>query len=274
MSTPSPRSSTPDAAALGRALARMREDSPLVQCLTNTVVTNWTANVLLAAGAAPAMIDNPREAGGFAGAAGCVLVNLGTLQEHTAAAMHEAVRGAHEAGTPWVLDPVGAGAGLPWRTGVARDLLDARAPAIVRGNASEILGLTGGSGGRGVDSADPVEAALDAGTDLARTRGCVVAVSGPVDHLTDGTTVVRLSNGHPWLTAVTGVGCALGALMAACTAAGVEPLAGAAAATSLLCLAAEDAAAGAAGPGSFAVALLDRLHTLTPDELAARARVS
>lgn len=273
MSTPSPASAvTPE--AIAAALAALREGSPLVQCLTNTVVTNWTANVLLAAGAAPAMIDNEREAAGFAGVASGVLVNLGTLQPDTVAGMFQAVHGADGAGTPWVLDPVGAGAGLPWRTDVARDLVDEGAPAIVRGNASEILGLTGGQGGRGVDSSDTVEAALDAGAGLARERGCVVAISGPVDHLTDGETTVRLANGHPWLTAVTGVGCSLGGLMAGFAGVVDAPLVAAAAATSLLCVAAEDAAEAATGPGSFAVGLLDRLHTLSPDELAARVRLS
>ena len=257
---------------LGAALATLRERAPLVHCLTNVVVTNWTANVLLAAGAAPAMVDNPHEAAGFAAAAGGVLVNLGTPYDDTTAAMHEAVRGAGEAGTPWVLDPVAAG-GLPWRTTTARELLDVAAPAIVRGNASEILGLTGGTGGRGVDSTEDAEAALDAAARLATARGCVVAVSGPVDVITDGARVVRLANGHRWLTRVTGVGCSLGALMAA-FAAVLDPLVAASAASALLTVAAEDAAAQARGPGTFAVALLDALERLTPDELAQRTRLT
>jgi len=105
---------------LGAALQRLRESTPLVQCLTNTVVSNWTANVLLAAGAAPAMVDNPYEAQAFAAAADGVLVNLGTPQDDTTGGMAAAVRGATEAGTPRVLDPNGAG-GLPWRNGKAHE---------------------------------------------------------------------------------------------------------------------------------------------------------
>ena len=53
-----PDSVTTDLTALtAGALQRMRDTGPLVQCLTNSVVTNFTANVLLAAGAAPAMVD-------------------------------------------------------------------------------------------------------------------------------------------------------------------------------------------------------------------------
>lgn len=269
-----PESTPPiTAALLGQVLADLRERGPLVQCLTNTVVTNWTANVLLAAGAAPAMVDNPHEARLFAGVADGVLVNLGTPQEDTVAAMREAVAGARAAGTPWVLDPVAAG-GLPWRTAVARELVAAGAPAIIRGNASEIAGLAGGAGGRGVDSTDAPEAALPAALTLARDHGCVVAISGEVDLLTDGDRQVRLANGHPLLTRVTGVGCSLGALMAGFAAVAGDPLVAAAGATALLTVAAEDAAAASSGPGSFAVALLDGLAGLSPQELAARARLS
>lgn len=261
-----------DPAAIGDGIDRMRAAAPLVQCLTNVVVTNWTANVLLASGAAPAMIDNSHEAGVFSAVAGGVLVNLGTPQDDTVAGMRAAVAGAHDAGTPWVLDPIGAG-GLPWRTEQAHELLAICPPAIVRGNASEIVGLAGGVGGRGTDSTASPEDALDAARALASEHNCVVAVSGAVDHITDGTRLVRVANGHEWLTRVTGAGCSLGALMAAFAAAEDRFLA-AVAATALLTVAAEDAATGAAGPGSFAVALLDRLHSITNADVAGRVRLS
>jgi len=250
------------------ALAALRDKAPLVQCLTNIVVAQWTANVLLAAGAAPAMVDNPEEAGPFAAIAGGVLINLGTPYAETVAAMDRAVAAATEAGTPWVLDPVAAGA-LAWRTEIAGKLLSA-GPTVLRGNASEVMALTGGKGGKGVESVDSPEAALPAARDLARLHGTVVAVSGPVDQLTDGDRVATISNGHPLLTRVTGVGCALGALMAAFAAVVDDPLLAATAATATLTVSADRAAERAIGPGSFAVALLDELAAITPDELSAR----
>ncbi|KUG53288.1 hydroxyethylthiazole kinase [Serinicoccus chungangensis] len=256
----------------GSCWARVREEAPLVQCLTNIVAAPSTANLLLAAGAAPAMVDNPHEAGDFAAVAGGVLVNLGTLSDGSVAGMHAAVRAAAAAGTPWVLDPVAAGA-LGWRTDVAHDLLSVATPALIRGNASEILGLAGGAGGRGVDSTAGPEAAAEEAARLATRHGCVVAVSGPVDHLTDGRRVVRVGHGHPWMTRVTGVGCALGALMAACRAVTDDSLVAATTATLALTLAAEGAAERSGGPGSFAVALLDELAALEPDTLAARAEL-
>lgn len=255
------------------ALEAVRRDAPLVQCLTNIVVAGWTANVLLAVGAAPAMVDNPEEAAEFATVARGVLINLGTPYPDTALAMVAAVGAAAQAGTPWVLDPVAAGA-LAWRTGIAADLLQLASPTVIRGNASEIGALTGGAGGRGVDAVDTPEAALPGAVDLAKLHGTVAAVSGPVDHLTDGERVVRVTNGHPWMTQVTGVGCALGALMAAFAAVVEDPLVAATAATATLTVAAEDAARATRGPGSFAVALLDELAALRLDVLASRVVLS
>jgi hydroxyethylthiazole kinase len=272
MSNMSPTSSV-SPQDLADALAALQDRPPLVQCLTNIVVAGWTANVLLAVGAAPAMVDNPHEAGEFAAIAGAVLVNLGTPYDDTAHAMHLAVAGAKPTGTPWVLDPVAAGA-LRWRTSLARQLLGEARPTIVRGNASEILALAGGAGGRGVESVDSPEAAAQVARDLAAQQQSVIAASGPTDHITDGDRMVRLSNGHPWLTQVTGVGCALGALMAAFAAVVPDAVVAAAAATATLTVAADSAAERSRGPGSFAMALLDELALIEPADLAARVRIS
>jgi hydroxyethylthiazole kinase len=262
-----------DAAALGDALSALRDAPPLVQCLTNVVVSQWTANVLLAVGAAPAMVDNPHEAAGFAAISSAVLVNLGTPFDDTAAAMFAAVTSAGEAGVPWVLDPVAAGV-MAWRTKIAHDLIAANAPSIIRGNASEILALAGGAGGKGVDSVHSAEDAVEVAKNLAREHGVIVAVSGAIDFITDGDRVVKLENGHPLMTQVTGVGCALGALMAAFAGVTEDPLLAAAAATAVLTVAADEAAIHSRGPGSFAVALLDELAGLTSHHLIERVRIS
>jgi hydroxyethylthiazole kinase len=265
---PESHSSTPiQPEALAGALASLREQSPLVQCLTNIVVANFTANLLLAVGASPAMIDNPAEAEAFAGTADGVLVNLGTPYPDTAEGMAAAIRGAESAGTPWVLDPVAVG-GLEWRTSLASQFLASYHPAIIRGNASEIMALAGGAGGRGVESLSSADQALEAATKLAGEYETVAAVSGATDHLTDGTRLVRVSNGHPWLQQVIGTGCGLGALMAGFAAVVGDPLCAAAAATATLTVAADVAAGRATGPGSFEVALLDSLDALTPEGLA------
>lgn len=257
-------------------LSALRSEPPLTQCITNSVVTGFTANVLLALGAAPAMVDITGEAGLFAGTASGLLVNLGTPTPEQRAASVEAATGAAAAGTPWVLDPVAIGA-LPIRTALAHELVEMR-PTAIRGNASEILALAGMSaGGRGVDSTDSTDAAADAAASLAVRSGGVVAVSGPVDLLTDGARVVRIRNGHELLTRVTGGGCALGAVMAAFLGAarshGFDALTAIASASLVYEIAAEQAAASASGPGSFAVALLDALAAVQPHDVAAAAQV-
>lgn len=269
--------STIDLAGSAAALLGvLREAPPLTHCITNAVVTGFTANVLLALGAAPAMVDIVDEAGMFAGIASGVLINLGTPTPEQRAASLEAVAGATASGTPWVLDPVAVGA-LPVRTALAHRLIEQR-PTAIRGNASEILAVAGlSAGGRGVDATDSTDAAADAAVALARRTGSVVAVSGPIDLITDGYRVLRLANGHELLTRVTGGGCALGAVMAAFLGAARETehdaLTAVAAASLVYTIAAERAAASAAGPGSFAVALLDALAAVGADDIRAGARV-
>jgi hydroxyethylthiazole kinase len=252
------------------ALDEVRSQTPLVQCITNSVVVNFTANALLSLGAAAAMVDIPDEAGPFARIASGLLINLGTPTAEQRTAMLEAVAAANDAATPWVLDPVAVGF-LPVRTPLAFALRDLR-PTIVRGNASEIIALAGaGAGGRGVDSSDGVDAALPAATSLAELTGAIVAVSGPVDLITDGTDVVRIANGNALLTKVTGGGCALGAVMAAFAATSDDRLATTVAAVSVYTIAAEIAAETSSGPGSFSVAFLDALANITADDITRRA---
>ncbi|WP_022888621.1 hydroxyethylthiazole kinase [Agromyces italicus] len=254
-------------------LDRLRTSPPLVQCITNTVVTNFTANALLATGAAPAMVDIVGEAGAFARIAGALLVNLGTPNPGQRDASREAVSAAREAGTPWVLDPVAIGA-LPIRTALAHELTEF-GPTAIRGNASEIIALAGGgAGGRGVDAADSTEAAAGAAAVLAERFGAIVAVSGPVDLITDGARTVRIANGDALLTRVTGGGCALGAVTAAFLATSDDPFTATVAANLVYTVAAELAAEGAHGPGSFAPRFLDALAAVDAAALVERARVT
>lgn len=245
---------------------KYRQRSPLVFCLTNTVVSNFTANMLLSSGASPAMTDLPGEAGPFAEVASAVLVNLGTPTTEQLTAMEEAVHSASAAGTPWVLDPVAVGA-LPVRTDFARRLVTQR-PTLIRGNASEILALAGKSStGRGVDALDTVSAALDAGRELAQEHGCVVAISGESDAIIDATRTVLVHTNGIGLTRMTGGGCALGAFCAGMLAVHDDPFEATIAAHGFYGLAAEKALEASTGPGSFAVAFLDALAATEPEEL-------
>ena len=242
-------------------LERIRSRHPLVHCLTNHVVKNFTANVLLAVGAAPAMVEHAEEAAEFAAMADALLVNIGTLDEPQMAAILKAIPSANRAKKPWVLDPVAVGP-LTVRTHFAHELVT-QSPTLVRGNASEIIALAGQQGrGRGVDSGDAAEAALNAASALVDTTGGAGLVTGPIDYAVDREGLVACANGHPVMTRVTGVGCAQGALAAACIAVADTPLAGAAAAAVVMGLAGDRAARVSVRPGTFAVALLDALDEI------------
>ena len=249
-----------------------RAQPPLVHCITATVSMGIVADGLLAAGARPMMTVTLDEAPVVTTAAEALLVNLGTLSTDAATGIPATVEASRAAGRPWVLDPAAVGL-APVRTALARALLE-QAPSVVRANASEVLVLAGaGTGGRGADSAaDPDDAAAAAAHVAGRTGG-VVAVSGPVDLVTDGTLVHRVAGGSPLLTRVTGTGCLLGALTAAC-AARATPMVAAVAATAWMAAAGGVAATAAPRPGSFRVALLDALDTLTPDDVAHAAEVA
>ncbi|PCN48087.1 hydroxyethylthiazole kinase [Curtobacterium sp. 'Ferrero'] len=272
MNTAAPSSPWVDRTA--ELLEAVRARAPLVQCITNTVVQNVTANVLLAVGASPAMVDVRTEAGPFARVADALLVNTGTPHAEQVEAALEAADAAVDAGAPWVLDPVAVGA-LPVRTALAGGLL-ARRPTVLRGNASEVLALLSDTaGGRGTDATASADDARTVATAAAGRHVGAVAVSGPVDLLvTPGGAVVRVANGTELLTRITGGGCALGAVVAAFAAVVPDdPGAAAVAATVVHTVAAELAAQEAGGPGTFQPLFLDRLAALVPEDVVRTARV-
>jgi hydroxyethylthiazole kinase len=259
----------------GTTLRELRERKPLVHQITNYVVMNETANATLALGALPVMAHAPQEVEEMVGLASALVLNIGTLSEHWTEAMLLAGRAASGRGIPVVLDPVGAGA-TAYRTETARRILDEASVTVLRGNPGEVATLVGAEAEvRGVESmASGIEPAELAG-EAARRLGLVASVTGPVDHVSDGGRTLAVANGHPLLAAVTGTGCISSALTGCFLAAKPDdPLEAAAEALAALGVAAEDAAAGAAGPGTFHAALYDALAALDPDTLDGRARIS
>jgi len=252
---------------------KMRSETPLVQCITNYVAMNIAANVLLSAGASPAMIHAEEEAGDFARIASALTINIGTLSPQWIAGMKAAANGANEAGTPWVMDPV-AHFATPYRANAALEILNL-GPTILRGNASEILAFSGAtSGGKGVDAGDSVEAAEATAKTLATERSMVVAVTGEKDFVTDGKRVARISGGSPMMPQITAMGCALTGLVGAFS--GVhrdDPFEATVTALALFGVAGARAHKSASGPGSFSVQFLDQLAAITPEDLKKEAGI-
>jgi len=257
----------------GADLAAIRERKPLVHQITNYVVMNETANATLALGALPVMAHAVEEVEEMASVAGALVLNIGTLSQPWIEAMLLAARAANGAGVPVVLDPVGAGA-TRLRTDTAKRILDEAEIAVVRGNQAEVATLAGREAEiRGVESIS-AEAGADLASAAAAQLGCVVSVTGPVDHVSDGEGTIAISNGHELLGTVTGTGC-MSTAMTGCflAVAADRPLEAAAEALVAFGVAGEDAAVGAKGPGSFHVALYDALYNLDPATLDSRAKV-
>ncbi len=254
----------------GRTLRGLRARKPLIHQITNYVVMNETANATLALGALPVMAHAPQEVEEMAAAAGALVLNIGTLSEHWVEAMLLAGRAA---GGPIVLDPVGAGA-TRYRTETAKRLLDELDIAVVRGNAAEIATLAGRDAEiRGVESIGADDSAEVLATEAAIALGCVAAVTGPTDYVSDGERVIAVSNGHELLGTVSGTGCMATAVTGCFLAAKPgAPLEAAAEALVAFGVAGENAARAAHGPGTFHAGLYDALYNLDPETLDDRAR--
>ena len=257
----------------GADLRAIRERKPLVHQITNYVVMNETANATLAFGALPVMAHAVQEVEEMAAAASALVLNIGTLSDEWVEAMLLAGRAANRAGVPIVLDPVGAGA-TTYRTETSRRLLAELDLAVVRGNSAEIATLAGHEAEiRGVEAVG-AGGGPELARDAARSFGCVAAVTGPVDHVSDGERTVAVANGHALLGTVSGTGCMATAITGCFLGVRADDrLAAAAEALVAFGVAGEDAAVSAKGPGTFHVALYDALAALDPETLDSRAKV-
>lgn len=241
-------------------LARLREKAPRVHCITNSVAQNFTANVLLALGAIPSMTLSPVEIGSFVKRSDALLVNLGTFGTERREATSIAVNAAVQGDLPWVLDPVFVDRAPP-RASYARDLLFLH-PTAMRLNAQEFAALA------------ETETSAEAVAAFTREHRVTVGLSGAKDLIADGSRAVTLANGDPLMAKVTAMGCAASAMVGACLAVERDALIATSSALLIAGVAGEIAAATAQGPGSFAVGILDALHSIDGAALAARARIT
>lgn len=248
-------------------VSAVRQNSPLVHSITNLVVMNFTANILLAAGASPVMAHAHEEVRDMAGIANALVLNIGTLDPYWVESMKLALTEATRRGIPTVLDPVGAGA-TPYRNRTLEALLTLAAPTVIRGNGSEIMSMAGaGMTTRGVDSSAAAGDALGAAQKLVCRTGGTVCVSGQTDHILDANKRwSRLSNGHEWMTRITGVGCSATALIGAFCAIQRDAWRATTSAMAFLGVAGEVATektqSRSLGFGSMAVSLVDEIHLL------------
>lgn len=256
------------------AHTQLRATQPLVQCITNSVAANYVANVLLASGASPAMIDNPFEAESFTRISSALSINLGTPTAEQMQAMQISALTAQQASVPWVLDPVGYGAILSWRSEMTDELLQYR-PTVIRGNASEMSALAGNQvESKGVDSTlDSAEVYIQAWSLLEHAE--CIAISGESDFILSKelNCVIQVNGGSHLQPRVTATGCALGALIAAYCAVTSTTLATLAAHVHFA-IAGQLAYQTAKTVGAFNVAFLDALDSLTAEQISEYASFS
>ncbi len=252
---------------------RVREEHPMIHHITNTVVMNFTANITLAMGAAPVMAPSIAESAQMAGYAGALLLNIGTINPELLESMLAAGKAANEKGIPVILDPVGAGA-TKLRTDAVKTLLSELKIDAVRGNAGEILSLAGIAGGvRGVDSLATGDGNEDIFTAFAAETGIITAVSGETDFITDGKDWVKVHNGNPLMTSVTGTGCGSTTAVACFAASGTPLLHSVASGIACYNIAGEIASENCKGPGSFVPEFIDQLSNLDIETIGKKLRI-
>jgi hydroxyethylthiazole kinase len=262
------------AGVIADGLASLRARRPLIHHLANFVTMHLVASTTRALGAAPVMAMDPDDAAAMVEHADVLVISLGTPTSQRIAAMFAAGRRAAARGIPIVLDPVGVGA-TPLRTALAERLFGELPITVVRANRGEAAALMGRPGAvRGVETrhGDALDGRALAEA-VARQRRCVAAVSGPIDYVAGEARAVSVSNGHPWLDAATGAGCAVTAAVGAFCAVSDDYVLATAAGLACFGVAAEAAAQDARGPGTLMPGLLDALYHLTPDAVRRAAQV-
>lgn len=244
----------------------LKLQQPLVHCITNSVAANYVANILLAAGASPAMIDNPFEAESFAKISGAISINTGTPTTEQTKAMLITAKVCLDNNKPWVLDPVGYGSILAWRSQTIDQLIQFK-PSIIRGNASEISTLAGNQVlSKGVDSTLSSVDVYEHAKVLLNQAECI-AISGESDFIiaNDLNAVIQVNGGSYLQPKITATGCALGALIAAYSAV-TKPSIAAIAAHIHFSIAGKLAFKISKNVGSFNIAFLDEVYAMTAEK--------
>lgn len=258
-----------------QSLNDIREKKPLVHSITNYVVMNETANALLCLGALPIMAHAREEVEEMVGIAGALVLNIGTLSPEWIDAMELAGKRANQLGVPVILDPVGAGA-TKLRTESSKRLLENVKVSIVRGNAGEVASLIGVSSEvRGVESISASAPKEEIAERFASEFGCTVAITGPVDIVSDGKRTALISNGDAMLAKVVGTGCMSNVIVASFAAVDDDPFTAAVSGLITFGIAGELAANESGGkPGTFHTEMYNALHAVTVEDISSRGKVA
>ncbi|OPJ62147.1 hydroxyethylthiazole kinase [Clostridium oryzae] len=265
---------------VGKILEDLRVKKPLVHHLTNYVTVNDCANVTLAVGASPIMADDIDEVESIASISSALVINIGTLNKRTIASMITAGKKANEINIPVVFDPVGAGAS-ELRNKTTETLLKDVKMSVIRGNMSEIRFVAGlAASTKGVDASESdiensIEERRSIAEHVARKFGCIAAITGATDIVSDGERTLYLQNGTKLLSSVTGTGCMTTSLIASFCGASHNYLLSAAAGILSMSIAGELAKENSAakGTGSFHIAIIDEISKINDEVIEKRGNI-
>ena len=258
-------------------LQAVRERKPIVHQITNYVTVQDCANVVLALGGSPIMADAEEELEDIVRLSNALVINIGTLNGRTRSSMFTAAHIARDSGIPIILDPVGAGASS-YRTQTVQNLISELVPNVIRGNLSEIRSVaqlsshTSGVDSADCDGAEQVEETKEIACNLSRKLGCIVALTGKIDIVSNGTSIVTIENGHPALTRITGTGCMSTAMVGTCCAVTDDYFSATVTALLGMGIAGEQASVHT-GLGSFHPALFDHFSRLDGALLMQRGKL-
>ena len=268
---------------IGNLLENVRERAPLVHHITNYVTVNDCANITLSIGASPVMADDINEVEAMTSIASSLVINIGTLNSRTVECMIKAGKKANEVGIPVILDPVGAGA-TPYRTKVAKTIMDNIELAVIRGNLSEIKTLYGiNTKTKGVDSLydtsikDELEKGKLLAKDFSKRVGSIIAITGAVDIVTDGKMIYTVENGHKIMSKITGTGCMCSSLIGSYLGTNEDNLLAALSGVVSMGISGElayESLKEAEGTGTFKVKLMDNIYNLSKEVIEKRGKIN
>lgn len=268
---------------IGNLLENVRERAPLVHHITNYVTVNDCANITLSIGASPVMADDINEVEAMTSIASSLVINIGTLNSRTVECMIKAGKKANEVGIPVILDPVGAGA-TPYRTKVAKTIMDNIELAVIRGNLSEIKTLYGiNTKTKGVDSLydtsikDELEKGKLLAKDFSKMVGSIIAITGAVDIVTDGKMIYTVENGHKIMSKITGTGCMCSSLIGSYLGTNEDNLLAALSGVVSMGISGElayESLKEGEGTGTFKVKLMDNIYNLSKEVIEKRGKIN
>lgn len=252
-------------------LKTLRETSPLIYHLTNTVTINDCANISLAIGGSPLMSFCEDELQDIIPLSSSIVLNIGTMEENMQHMIFRVGELANQYQKPIVLDIVGIGASTS-RKNLILNLLKKCKIEIIKGNMAEIKSLLNlDTISKGVDSLDD-----DNGTQfvkkLSKKYNCITVITGKIDYIGDNKDVYKVYNGNPLMKKVTGTGCMITSLIANFLAVG-SPLEASIMGVLTMGVAGERSCRNFCGTGTLRINIIDEISKLTEEIIRNEAKL-